>query len=357
MENFNPMFPMNIRKHLLEGGVIPALPLALDNNRNFSEAHERALVRYYLQAGCTGLAVAVHSTQFEIRDPAHALFKPVLELASLTIDEEIAKGGHPFLKIAGVCGHTAQAQAEAGLAASLGYHAALLSMAAWKSEPEEQILAHCRSVSGVLPIIGFYLQTSVGGRVFTANFWRKFSGIENAVAIKIAPFNRFQTLDVVRAVAETGRDDLALYTGNDDNIVVDLLTPFRFKAGGRTVERRIVGGLLGHWGVWTRAAVELFEKIQEARQRPVIDSEWLETAAAVTDMNAAIFDPAHQFAGCIPGILEVLRRQGLVPTSHCLNPRETLSPGQAGEIDRVVAAYPGLVDDDFVRKHLDEWLS
>jgi dihydrodipicolinate synthase/N-acetylneuraminate lyase len=246
--------------------------------------------------------------------------------------------------------------AEAETARSLGYHAALVSVAAWKSEPESAILAHCRAVAEVLPIIGFYLQATIGGRVFTPDFWRKFATIENAVAIKIAPFNRFQTIDVVRAVTESGRDDLALYTGNDDNIVVDLLTPFRFHVNGQPVERRIIGGLLGHWGVWTRAAVELFEKIRVARGASSLDADWLDTAAAVTDMNAAVFDPAHGFAGCIPGILEVLRRQGLVPTNLCLNPHETLSPGQAEELDRVCAAYPHLIDDDFVAANLHRWL-
>ncbi len=348
---------MNIRNHLLAGGVIPALPLALDHNRRFSESHQRALVRYYVAAGCSGLAVAVHSTQFEIREPQHALFEPVLELATRTIDDEMAKSARPFLKIAGVCGHPAQALKEAETARTLGYHAALVSVAAWKSESEEEILAHCRTVSQVLPIIGFYLQASIGGRIFTSRFWRAFAEIENAVAIKIAPFNRFQTLDVVRAVAESGRDDLALYTGNDDNIIIDLLTPFRFQVNGRTVERRIVGGLLGHWGVWTRAAVALFEQIKAERRKPSISVDWLARAAAVTDMNAAVFDAANGFSGCIPGILEVLRRQGLVPTNHCLNSREVLSPGQAGELDRVTAAYPDLVDDDFVREHLGAWLS
>ena len=348
---------MNITHHLLAGGVIPALPLALDANRRFSEKHERALVRYYVHAGCSGLAVAVHSTQFEIREPQHGLLAPVLELASQTIDEEIAKGARAFVKVAGVCGHTKQALAEAELAKSLGYHAALVSVAAWKSEAEEDIVEHYRAVSKVLPVIGFYLQTAVGGRVFSQRFWRKFTEIENAAAIKIAPFNRFQTLDVVRAVAESGRDDLAIYTGNDDNIVVDLLTPFRFQVNGRMVERRIVGGLLGHWGVWTRAAVSLFEKIKASRELPQIGSDWLATAAAVTDMNAAVFDPTHGFAGCIPGILEILRRQKLVPTNLCLNPHEVLSPGQSEELDRVSSAYPHLVDDDFVGEHLEAWLS
>jgi dihydrodipicolinate synthase/N-acetylneuraminate lyase len=350
------MFPFHLRKHLLAGGVIPALPLALDAQRRFSPRHEQALVRYYVAAGCSGLAVAVHSTQFEIREPQHGLLRPVLELASSVIDEELKKNPRPFAKIAGVCGHTNQAVQEVELARELGYHAALVSVAAWKTEPESAILDHCRRVAEVLPLIGFYLQATIGGRVFTPDFWREFATIENAVAIKIAPFNRFQTIDVVRAVAESGRDDLALYTGNDDNIVVDLLTPFRFVVGDRVVERRIVGGLLGHWGVWTRAAVELFQQIKTAREESAVSADWLAKAVAVTDMNAALFDPAHNFAGCIPGILEVLRRQGLIPTTLCLNPHEALSPGQAEELDRVCAAYPHLIDDSFVAEHREHWL-
>lgn len=347
---------MNLRDQLLAGGVIPALPLALDSQRRFSPAHEKALVRYYLDAGCDGLAVAVHSTQFEIRDPRHGLLLPVLELASSVIDEELKRAPRPFAKIAGVCGHTDQAVREVELARSLGYHAALVSMAAWRKESETAILEHCQEVAKVLPIIGFYLQATIGGRVFTPEFWREFAGIENAVAIKIAPFNRFQTIDVVRAVAESGRDDLALYTGNDDNIVADLLTPFRFTVGGKVVERRIVGGLLGHWGVWSRAAVELFQRIKSEREQSTLDADWLATGAAVTDMNAAVFDPSHGFAGCIPGILEVLRRQGLIPTNLCLNPHEELSPGQGEELDRVCAAYPHLIDDVFVEENRDRWL-
>jgi hypothetical protein len=356
MENSKPMFPLNLRNHLLAGGVIPALPLALDAQRRFSPRHEQALVRYYVAAGCSGLAVAVHSTQFEIREPQHGLLRPVLELASAVIDEELRQNPRAFAKIAGVCGHTDQAVREVELARELGYHAALVSVAAWQSEPESEILDHCRRVAEVLPIIGFYLQATIGGRVFTPDFWRQFATLPNAVAIKIAPFNRFQTIDVIRAVAESGRDDLALYTGNDDNIVVDLLTPFRFIVGDRVVERRIVGGLLGHWGVWTRAAVELFQQIKAAREDSSLSADWLAKAAAVTDMNAAVFDPAHDFAGCIPGILEVLCRQGLVPTNLCLNPHETLSPGQAAELDRVCAAYPHLIDDTFVEENRDRWL-
>jgi len=357
-ENIEPFRPMNIRNHLLPGQAIPALPLALDANRKFSEKHERALVRYYVDAGCGGLAVAVHSTQFEIRDPAHGLFRPVLELASQTLDEKLSGTDKDFAKIAGVCGQTPQAVTEAETARSLGYHAVLASLAVFKEEAEETILQHCHNVSEVLPLVGFYLQPAVGGRTLSYSFWRRFAEIPNAVAIKIAPFNRYQTLDVIRAVAESGRNDLALYTGNDDNIVVDLLTPFRVTTpDGSVVERRITGGLLGHWGVWARSSVALFAKICKARETGTISLDWLDKATAVTDMNAAIFDAANHFSGCIPGILEVLRRQGLIPTNLCLNPHEALSPGQAEEIDRVTAAYPELIDDDFVRENLDQWLS
>lgn len=348
---------MNLRAHLLEGHVIPAQPLALDAQRKFSERHQRAITRYYVAAGTGGLAVGVHSTQFEIREPQHGLFHPVLELAARTIDEELAKAPRPFVKIAGICGRTQQALREAELARSLGYHAGLVSVAALKSEPEEAIVAHCARVAEVLPVVGFYLQPAVGGRLLSYGFWRRFAEIPNVVAIKIAPFNRYQTLDVVRGVGDAGRDDVALYTGNDDTIVADLLTPFSFaRADGTRVTRRIAGGLLGHWGVWTRRAVELLDEIKQARTQSTLDARWLQRAAAVTDMNAALFDAANGFHGCIPGILEVLRRQGLVPSIHCLNPAETLSPGQAAELDRVCAAYPELVDDSFVAQHRDAWL-
>lgn len=348
---------MDLRSHLLAGQVIPAQPLALDASRRFSERHQRALTRYYVAAGSGGLAVGVHSTQFEIRDPKHGLFRPVLELAARTIDEELARQPRPFAKVAGVCGPRSQALSEAELARSLGYHAALLSLTALAREPEEALLDHVVAVSAVLPVIGFYLQTAVGGRELSYRFWRRFAEIPGVVAIKIAPFHRYRTLDVVRAVAESGRDDLALYTGNDDTIVTDLLTSFAFSASGRPTPRRIVGGLLGHWGVWTRAAVTLFGEIKRVREQPTLDAHWLTRAAAVTDMNAAVFDAAHAFKGCIPGILEVLRRQGLVPTAHCLDPHEVLSPGQAEELSRVTAAYPDLVDDAFVVAHRDRWLA
>jgi hypothetical protein len=347
---------MELRKFLLAGQVIPAHPLALDQQRRFSEKHQRALTRYYLGAGVGGLAVAVHSTQFEIREAKHGLLRPVLELAAATAAEELRRAPRELALVAGVCGGTAAAVAEAELARSLGYHAALVSMTALDGATEAQTVDHLRAVARVLPVIGFYLQPAVGGRVFSVGFWRSVLLIENVVAVKIAPFNRYQTLDVVRAAVETGRDDVALYTGNDDTIVSDLLTPFTFARDGKPVTRRIVGGLLGHWGVWTKAAVDLFHSLQAAVQNPSLDASWWANNAAVTDMNAAVFDSAHKFAGCIPGILEVLRRQGLVPTALCLNPHEVLSPGQADELTRVAGLHPALTDDPFVAENLDRWL-
>jgi len=347
---------MDLRAHFLAGQVIPAHPLALDRQCKFSERHQRALTRYQLAAGVGGLAVGVHSTQFEIRRPEHGLLRPVLELAAETARAELAAHPRPVALVAGICGQTPQARAEAELARSFGYHAGLVSMAAFKDEPESEILTHVAAIAEALPVVGFYLQPAVGGRVFSYAFWRQFAEIRDVIAIKIAPFNRYQTIDVVRAVAAAGRDDIALYTGNDDTIVTDLLTPFTFEIDGRRVTRRIVGGLLGHWGVWTHAAVQLFRRVQAAARQPQIDASWLATAAAVTDMNAALFDAANRFHGCIPGILEVLRRQGLIETNFCLNPAEVLSPGQAEELTRVSAAYPDLVDDEFVARHRDAWL-
>lgn len=330
------------------------MPLALSEDGRWSERHQRALVRYYVAAGSGGLAVGVHSTQFEIREPEHGLFEPILELASEVLSAEL--GDRPFARIAGLCGKTQQATAEAGLALKHGYDAGLLSMAAWKQEPESDIIEHCRTIAGIIPIVGFYLQPAVGGRVFSYEFWRKFAEIENVVAVKMAPFNRYQTWDVIRAVVDAGRDDIALYTGNDDNIIGDLLTPFRVASGSGYKARFIVGGLLGQWGVWTERAVALLNEIKAARENDQIALDWLSRNAALTDMNAVVFDAANKFSGCIPGILEVLRRQGLVPSVRCLNPKEVLSPGQAKELDRVVAAYPEFVDDGFVAKNLDSWL-
>jgi dihydrodipicolinate synthase/N-acetylneuraminate lyase len=262
----------------------------------------------------------------------------------------------PLVRIAGVCGRTDQAVAEAELIRELGYHAGLLSLAALRDADDDALIAHCRAVAEVVPLVGFYLQPAVGGRVLSYRFWRRLAEIENLVAVKIAPFNRYQTIDVVRALAESGRDDVALYTGNDDNILLDLLTPYRFSSGGRTVQRRIVGGLLGHWAVWTKRAVELLAQCRPTADSGQISAEMLRRAVEITDCNAALFDAANGFAGCIAGIHEVLRRQGLLAGIWCLNPSAGLGPGQAAEIDRVYAAYPHLNDDAFVAEHRDDWL-
>ena len=346
-----------IRQALQRGLVIPACPLALNAGRKLDERRQRALLRYYAAAGAGGVAVGVHTTQFAIRAPAHGLLRPILQLAAEELARLDAGRRVPLVRIGGICGDTAQALSEAALLRELGWHAGLLSLAAMRDAGEDELISHCRAVADVLPIVGFYLQPAVGGRVLPYAFWRRFAEIENVIAIKIAPFNRYQTLEVLRAVAEAGRDDLALYTGNDDNIVLDLLTPWRFQVGGRAVERRIVGGLLGHWSVWTRRAVELLEECHRVVQDgSPIPAELLRRANEVTDSNAAFFDAANGFAGCIPGLHEVLRRQGLFEGPWCLDPREGLSPGQGDEIDRVYAAYPHLNDDAFVAAHLDRWL-
>lgn len=412
-----------VRTRLGEGLAIPACPLALNAQRRFDERRQRALIRYYLAAGVGGLAVGVHTTQFAIRDPKVGLFRPVLELAA----EELSRfcpeptgtksSSSPFsssssisqgdsrtrtrtrtkskscvsgqtMGIAGICGPTKQAIAEATLAHELGFHAGLLSLGALRDASEDELLAHCRAVAEIIPLFGFYLQPAVGGRVLPFSFWRRFAEIPNVVAIKIAPFNRYQSLEVVRAVAEAGRDDIALYTGNDDNLVLDLLTPFRFRVGDNTpvalsplqtsplsdptrgegggggrgrnrmVERRIVGGLLGHWAVWTKRAVELHAECRRlAVSGEPIPLELLRRAGEVTDCNAAFFDAANNFAGCIPGLHEILRRQGLLEGLWCLDPTETLSPSQREEIDRVCRAYPHLSDDEFVAQHRDHWLA
>lgn len=343
---------------LRRGLAIPACPLALTAERRLDERRQRALVRYYAESGAGGLAVGVHTTQFAIRDPAVGLFAPILALAAEELDRADRRGGEPQVRISGVCGRTGQAVAEAGLARDHGYHAALLSLAALGNASDDELIAHVEAVAEILPVVGFYLQPAVGGRVLPFSFWRRFATIENVVAIKIAPFNRYQTLDVVRAVVEAGRDDLALYTGNDDNIVLDLVTPFRFSADGQVRERRIVGGLLGHWAVWTRRAVELLEECHRVvAAGATVPADLLRRAVEVTDANAAVFDAANGFAGCIAGIHEILRRQGLLEGLWCLDPAETLGPGQAQELDRVCRAYPHLVDDEFVRENLDRWLS
>jgi len=335
------------------GCVIPAQPLALDAERRFSFRYQRALCRYYIDAGAGGIAVGVHSTQFAIRNPEIGLFEPVLAQTSGAIDEWCAARRRKILKVSGVCGKTAQALYEANFAADHGYDCSLLSLAAFADATVDEMLAHCREVAKVIPIIGFYLQPSVGGRILPFDFWLKFMEIENVIAVKMAPFSRYQTLDVVRALARSGREDITLYTGNDDNLLIDLLTPYRIE--GR--ELHIRGGLLGHWCAWTRKAVELLDEVHTLIDsgRPV-PMEMLSRNVSITDANAAFFDPSHHFAGCIPGIHEVLRRQGLLPGVWCLDPKEVLSPGQSDEIDRVYRAYPELNDDGFVRQHIGEWL-
>jgi hypothetical protein len=343
-------------RDLLQGGLaIPACPLALTPERTLDVRRQRALVRYYHAAGAGGLAVGVHTTQFAIRE--RGLLKPVLELASSELIKLDAKTNRRSVRIAGICGVTTQALNEAALARELDYDAGLLSLGALREASDDQLIAHCRRVAEVIPIIGFYLQPSVGGRLLSHSFWLRFAEIEKVLAIKIAPFNRYQTIDVIRAVAEAGRDDIALYTGNDDNIVADLLTPFRFEVNGRLVERRIVGGLLGQWAVWTKRAVELLRECHRAASQPSIPSAFLSLGAELTDANSVIFDAAGNFHGCIPGIHEVLRRQGLLAGLWCLDPQEQLSPNQAEQLDRVTRAYPHLNDNCFVAEHLDEWLA
>jgi dihydrodipicolinate synthase/N-acetylneuraminate lyase len=349
--------PSKVLTSLYNGIVIPALPLALNKNRKLDEHRQRALMRYYLDAGAGGVAVGVHTTQFEIRLPAFNLYKPVLEIAREQFNQFEIEHKKPVIRIAGVIGKTRQAVAEAELARQTGYHAVLLSVAAFTEASNSEILKHCREVAQIMPVIGFYLQPAVGGRKLDVDFWREFARIKNVIAIKMAPFNRYQTLDVVRGVAESGRaDDIALYTGNDDNILVDLLSEYRFEVNGKTIKKQIVGGLLGHWAVWTRKAVELLEKVQK-NQLPGNTQKLLALANQITDCNAAFFDVANNFKGCITGIHEVLRRQGLLEGIWTLNEKEGLSPGQKEEIDRVYAAYPHLNDDDFVNENLHKWLA
>lgn len=344
-----------LRDALQQGMAIPAHPLALTSRRKLDERRQRALTRYYAAAGAGGVAVGVHTTQFEIRDCG--LFEPVLEIAREELDRADEGRDVPMLRVGGVCGRTKQAVAEAALLRDHGYHAALLSLSAFSDDSEDAMVAHCAAVADVLPVFGFYLQPAVGGRVLAYSFWRRFCEIENVVAIKMAPFNRYQTHDVVRAVVNAGRDDIALYTGNDDAIVADLLSTFRFDVGGEPIERRIVGGLLGHWSVWTRCAVGLLESCHAAGADDAALRRMVYEATAVTEMNAAIFDVANGFRGCIAGIHYVLQRQGLFEGLWCLDEDEGMSSGQAEGIDRVCATYPHLVDDDFVTEHRDAWLS
>lgn len=341
---------------LKEGTVIPATPLALDNNRQFNEKGQRLLMRYFLNAGVGAIATAVHTTQFEIRQPEYNLYEPILTLVSEEIDKFEQQTGKVIAKVAGVCGPIEQAVKEAEIAKRLGFDAVLLSPGGLNDRTEEYMVDRTKAVAAVMPVIGFYLQTAVGGRVFTYNYWEQVCATPNVIAIKCASFNRYTTFDVVRAVAMSDRcDEITLYTGNDDNIVIDLLTKFKFNKDGKTVVKSFEGGLLGHWCTWTQKAVEIFEKTKEAKKHDCVPEELLTLAAEVTDCNSAFFDTANNFAGCIAGVHEVLYRQGLMENIYCLNPNETLSKGQKEEIDRVYAAYPHLNDDAFVAAHIDEW--
>ncbi len=334
------------------------MPLALDPDRQFDELHQKALIRYYIDAGAGGIAVGVHTTQFEIRDPKHGLFETVLKYCSETIDHWCNKTGQPILKIAGICGKTQQAMQEATFGAQTGYHAGMVSLSDLKNASIDELINHCRKIAEIIPVMGFYLQPAVGGRILPIDFWRKFGELDNILGIKIAPFNRYQTIDVIRGICDAGRvDDITLYTGNDDNIVLDLLSEYKFNNSFREGRIRIKGGLLGHWAVWTRKAVELLSSIQKLMESDdPIPTEILTLANQVTDSNAALFDTANNFKGCIPGIHEVLSRQGLIGSIACLNPDEKLSPGQSEEIDRIYNIYPHLNDDDFVRQNIDKWL-
>jgi dihydrodipicolinate synthase/N-acetylneuraminate lyase len=346
-------WPPQVLAALRGGTVIPAHPLALDSDRKLDPRRQRALTRYYLDAGAGGLAVGVHTTQFAIREAG--LFAPVLELAMRSAADWARE--RPIM-IAGLAGRTAQAVQEAQIARDLGYHAGLLSLAALKGASEDELIAHAQAVAREIPLVGFYLQPAVGGLVLPMPFWRRFAEIENVVAIKIAPFNRYRTLDVVRGVVEAGAADrITLYTGNDDHIVLDLLTPFPAGANGGKTVVRIKGGLLGHWSVWVKRAVELLKRIHASVASGAVPADLLALDAQVTDCNAAIFDVANDFDGVIAGCHEILRRQGLLAGIWCLDPHETLGPGQKEEIDRVCAAYPHLNDDAFVRANLERWLS
>ena len=344
-------------KLLRKGCVIPAVPLALDNDRKFDVDSQQRLMRYYVDAGAGGVAVGMHFTQFEIRNPGIDLFKPVLAASAEAADAQAAKAGRPILKIAGISGGTESAVKQAEIAAELGYDFAIPSMAVFKGALDEDMLYHMKKIAEVMPLFGFYLLTGVGGIHLSYRFWRGVMELDNLYGIKIAPFNRYFTLDVTRALAESGRmDDITLYTGNDDSIVYDLITPFNYEVGGETRTVRIVGGLLGQWGCWTKKAVELLETCQAISEgKQPLTPEILSLSAEITDANAALFDPGNGFAGSIPGVNEVLRRQGLMQNALTLKPNEVMSPGQIEEIDRVLAAYPHLQDDDFVSANLNNW--
>ncbi len=346
-------WPEEVLGELRAGAVIPAHPLALDGDRALDPRRQRALTRYYIDAGAGGLAVGVHTTQFAIREAG--LYEPVLRIAAETAADW---SDRPILRIAGLCGRTDQALAEADTALGLGYHAGLLNLAAFHGASEDDVIAHCGTIAKDIPVVGFYLQPAVGGIELGVDFWRRFAAIDNVIAIKIAPLNRYRTLDVIRGVVEAGAEQrIALYTGNDDHIVLDLLTPYRLVRHDEPVAVRIVGGLLGHWSVWVEPAVRLLERCRQAAISGGVEADLLALDPQVTDCNGAFFDVANGFKGCIAGCHEVLRRQGLLAGTWCLDPDEGLSPGQAEEIDRVYASYPDLNDDLFVKANLERWLA
>ncbi len=339
------------RELFFKGGVIPALPLVLKDDRSFDEEGQRRLIRYYMHAGADGLAVAVHTTQFAIRDKEVGLFEPLIRMAMEEITAYQEENGRTVIAVCGVCGEREQAVREAKLACEAGYDAVLLSPGGLGHLSEEDLIERTRAIASILPVIAFYLQPSVGGRMFSFKYWKELCGISGVVGVKAAPFNRYGTLDVVRAVKESGRaDEIALYTGNDDNIVLDLLTGFRFDQNEEGI--RFAGGLLGHWAVWTSSVVRMFRELKNLRGQDTLSAGVLTLAAQITDCNAAFFDTANGFKGCIAGIHEVLRRQGLMNNILTLDPGEGMSPGQADEIDRVYAAYPQLNDDAFVMEFL-----
>jgi hypothetical protein len=342
-----------VRRLIADGTVLPAHPLALNAERKLDPIHQRALTRYYIDAGAGGLAVGVHTTQFAIREVG--LYEPVLELAAETAADWTRR---PLVLVAGLAGPTRQAIAEAEIARGIGYHAGLLSLAAMKSASENEIIAHCESIAREIPLVGFYLQPAVGGVILSAEFWRRFALIDNVIAIKIAPFNRYRTLDVLRGVAAAGAlDRIALYTGNDDHILLDLTLPFDLRDNGVTTRTYFRGGLLGHWSVWTQSAIKQFERCRAARGKDTVPADLLALDARVTDCNSAFFDVANHFHGCIAGCHEVLRRQGLLEGIWCLDPNEGLSPGQLQEIDRVCNEHADLSDDGFVTANLERWLA
>ena len=344
-------------KKLAEGTVIPATPLALNENRIFNEEGQRLLMKYYLNSGAGGIATAVHTTQFEIRYPEYNLYEPVLKIVSEEIDKFEQEHNTVVIKVAGVCGPVEQALGEVEIAKKYGYDAVLLSVGGLDSLTEDELIERTKLVAKEIPVIGFYLQPSAGGRLLSYDYWQKLCAIENVVAIKSAPFNRYQTMDVVRAVAMSDRcDDITLYTGNDDNIVVDLLTKYKFTKNGKTVVKSFEGGLLGHWCVWTKKVVEMFAEIKEAKKGDMIPAKLLTLAAEVTDANAVVFDAANAYAGNRAGIHEILRRQGIMQNIYCLDSKEKLSIGQSEELDRIYEMYPHLTDDAFVAENIADWM-